>query len=831
MRVLLLCMLGGFVVAGGCGQSGREEAPATKQAAPTDPGTPPPTTGKAMSSSPLPAGSPSTVPAHATDGARHTNRLINETSPYLLQHAHNPVDWYPWGEEAFEAARRQDKAIFVSIGYSTCYWCHVMERESFENEQIAALMNEHFICIKVDREERPDVDDIYMAATQALNQGQGGWPMSIFLEPEALRPFMAGTYFPPEDRHGRAGFPRVLTQMAEVWAGQREAVVRQAEQVAALVKQSLSRAAAPRPLGREVVDRAVAQLMSIYDRKAGGFGRGVNKFPMPANIDLLIGVAWEQEAVRDAVLHTLDRMATGGMYDQIGGGFHRYSTDTEWLVPHFEKMLYDNGQLASTYAAAYERTADPYYAEIVRETLDYVLREMTAPDGAFYSAQDAEVNAREGGNYVWVASEVRQVLAEARMEGEIDFALEVYGFNRGPNFLDPHHPEDGRKNVVFLVGTPQVQAKAMGLSLETFNERLDRINRALLRVRDRRDQPGTDDKVLAGWNGLMIAGMADGGRALSEPRYLEAARAAADFVLGSMRTADGGLLRTSRAQKSKIDAFFEDYSLMIKGLIALYRATNDSDLLEQAMALAATARERFWDESHGGYFDTLVGQSDLFVRTKSTYDGAVPCGNTVMLNNLLDLHELSGDESFLDQAEAALRGLSGAIDASPAGSVLASLAIDRFLREYPERLGSPTVAAAEAPKTVVSVTTSTRSLELAPGAAATFELTLEIAEGYHINSHRPGPSFLIPLDLQATGSDGLVVIVDWPAGEPYEGPLAEGEMRIHSGTVTIPVRLEQVGKITGRPQLILTYQVCTDKLCLAPTTEALAMEIRATVDQ
>jgi uncharacterized protein YyaL (SSP411 family) len=317
------------------------------------------------------------------------------------------VDWYAWGPEAFAAARAADKPIFLSIGYSTCYWCHVMERESFEIEATAALMNEHFICIKVDREERPDVDDIYMAATRIFTQGGGGWPMSVFLEPRTLKPFLAGTYFPPRDGPQRIGFPSLLQRVAEAWANQREGIEQHANQIAELVVRQLSASARPQPVGRDLVDQAVAMLLGIYDARDAGFGAGGNKFPMPAYLDLLMVAAWQRGDVRNAVLHTLDRMALGGMYDQVGGGFHRYSTDTKWLVPHFEKMLYDNGQLASTYAAAYERTGDAWYAEIVRETLDYVLREMTDDAGGFFSAQDAEVNTREGGNYIWVADEVR----------------------------------------------------------------------------------------------------------------------------------------------------------------------------------------------------------------------------------------------------------------------------------------------------------------------------------------------------------------------------------------------------------------------------------------
>ncbi len=650
----------------------------------------------------------------------HTNRLVRETSPYLLQHARNPVDWYPWGPEAFEAARRLDRPIFLSIGYSTCYWCHVMERESFENVATAAIMNEHFVSIKVDREERPDVDEIYMAATQIFNRGQGGWPMSVFLEPVTLKPFIAGTYFPPEDGLGRPGFPGLLARVAELWSEQRDGILQQSDHLAALVARQLATAGQPRPVDRAQVEQAVAMLLSIYDDEDAGFGRGSNKFPMPAYLDFLIGAAWDRPDARAAVLHTLDRMATGGMYDQVGGGFHRYSTDTNWLVPHFEKMLYDNAQLASTYAAAYERTGDAFYAEIVRETLDYVLREMTDAAGGFYSAQDAEVDAREGGNYLWVADEVRLALEDAGLGDQVELALAAYGLGAGTNFRDPHHPEDGWKNVVYLVDRPDVLARSMGIPLDELNERLARINEALLAVRDRRRQPGTDDKVLAGWNGLMIAGMADGGRVLGEPRYVEAARRAAGFILETMRDEEGGLLRVYRAGTARVSAMLEDYALLIRGLVALRRATDETRWLEAAAGLADDAKRRYGDDGGGAWFDTLPGRSDLFVRAKTTYDGAVPSGNSVMLNNLLDLHELTGDESRLAEFRLVLGGVSGAVAESPVSAILSTLALARSQ----DRAGGAAAAEVARP---VRVEASADAVELPVRGTAALDVELFIA--------------------------------------------------------------------------------------------------------
>ncbi len=750
----------------------------------------------------------------------HTNRLINETSPYLLQHAHNPVDWYPWGPEAFEAARAQEKVIFLSIGYSTCYWCHVMERESFENEQVAALMNESFISIKVDREERPDIDNIYMAATMIANRGNGGWPMSVFLDPETLKPIAAGTYFPPRDGPGRIGFSTLLTRVAAAWSQDRPGVRRRAEYLAELVTQQLTQASWQRPLGRDDFDRGMSGLMGSYDIDHGGFGSGQNKFPMPVYLELFVGAGWHSPKVQEAVTYTLERMARGGMYDQVGGGFHRYSTDRQWLVPHFEKMLYDNGQLASMYAAVFDLTGDPYLAEVLRETLDYVLREMTDPGGGFYSAQDAEVNTREGDPYVWTREQVTDALNAAGLADDVEFALEVYGLNQGANFQDPHHPEDGRKNVLFLIEKPSRQAAVMHYPLERFDERLERINAALLAVRNTREQPGTDDKIITGWNGLMIAAMADGGRVLQEPGYVDAARRCADFLLKTMRDDSGGLLRAYRQGTARVSAVLEDYAFMIRGLVALHEATREPRWLQEAETLTGAARQRFWDDRFGGYFDTLADRPDLFVRNKSTYDGAVPCGNSVMLNNLIDLYESTGHERYLDDAVKTLQGISNSIAENPVAAAGSTLALSRMIENYPERLAAMAPASMPAAAETVTVRASTDSISVSAAVPASLDVTLRIGDGYHINAHEAGLPSLIPLVIQITGGQGLVARPAYPAGEPYQD-----EIRVHHGTVTVPVVIRQVGTVTGTPKLQVIYQVCTDRLCLAPSTIELDVEI------
>ena len=755
----------------------------------------------------------------ATTGEHEfTNRLIDQTSPYLLQHAHNPVNWYSWGPEAFEAARRQDKPIFMSIGYSTCYWCHVMERESFEDEEVAAYMNEHFIAIKVDREERPNVDAIYMAAVQSL-VGRGGWPMSMFLEPQSLKPFNGGTYF------RKPQFLAILRQVSGQWTSQRPQLLQRANDAAVNVSRRLGSLSFPQSIGASDVEQAITRFQFGFDQTNGGFSRGRTKFPIPTNLQMLIFAGWDNPSMRQALVFTLNRMAMGGIYDQIGGGFHRYSTDTQWLVPHFEKMLYDNGQLASVYAEAYKRTGDPFYAKVVRETLDFVLREMTSPQGRLYSAQDAESQEREGGSYIWTTDQVRDVLYQAGLADDTDFALTVFGLNRGPNFQDPHHPEDGRKNVLYLSMMPAFQAQSLGMSLEEFVERLENVKWAMLAARNLRVQPITDDKTLAAWNGLMIAGLADGGRILNDPRYLEAANNAVQFILTNMRTSDGGLLRTYRSGVASIDGLLEDYAFFIRGLMALHRASGDEQLVQNAIELAQAARSRFWDVSNGGFFDSLEGQSDLFIRTKTTRDGVVPSGNSVMVQNLLDLYEFTDNEQYIKDASDTLRFLSSKIKTQPTSSAISVLALNRFAESYPEYLPDQSQRTA-VPADPVKITTSTNTLSISPTEPGELQITLKINEGYHVNAHDPGMSQLIGLTVRIIGK-GIEADVTYPPGKPYRGPLGDNELLVHSDQVTLQVRIKQTGPVQGKPRLMVMYQVCTDKVCLAPTRIVLPIDIIA----
>ena len=767
---------------------------------------------------------------------RHTNRLARETSPYLLQHAHNPVDWRPWGEEAFRAARERDKPIFLSVGYSTCYWCHVMERESFESEAVAAVLNENFVPIKVDREERPDVDDLYMTAVQLMTR-HGGWPMSVWLEPEGLRPFYAGTYFPPQDRHGLPSFTTVLRSLAEAWKRRRDDVEKQADQVSAAVVQVVRTMPEAVALDAAVVRDAISMQMRTYDAQHGGFG-GAPKFPTPVTIDSLIECAWEDESVRRAVLHTLDRMARGGIYDQVGGGFHRYAVDARWTVPHFEKMLYDNGQLLTTYARVYEKAHDPdesdesddsdvldrpdrpFLERILRQTAAYVQREMTDRAGGFFSAQDAEVDAREGLNYLWTQDEVRTALKEAGFPPEeIDLALEGYGLSRGTNFQDPHHPDEPPRNVLTLTAPPAELAGASGLSVPELFEKLDRINAALLEVRDQRKQPGTDDKVLTGWSGLMIAGLADAGRALNEPKFIELAERAATFIERTMRTEDGRLARSFRNGEARIPAFLEDYALLIHGLLALHAATENASHLERATALAREARELFIEpETGGAYFDSRPEQSDLFVRSRSHYDGAIPSGNSVMANNLITLFRRTGERAYLEQAAAGLRFFSSPIREQSLGMAGSVRALHRLSRVDPD-LFAGTLGGTQS-GAVASVTGGPVRIEARRTDPGTIEILMSIQPGFHINAREPGQPALVPLLIEAAG-DTPPITVEAPAPSNF-GP-AETPARGYAGEVSFTVKLTGPVDRDQPPRLLVTYQACTERECHAPRTEVLTV--------
>ncbi len=598
------------------------------------------------------------------------NRLINETSPYLLQHAHNPVDWYPWGEDALERSRSEDKPILLSIGYSACHWCHVMERESFENETIAALMNDNFISIKVDREERPDLDAIYMEAVQMLT-GSGGWPMTVFLTPEG-KPFYGGTYFPPVDRHNMPGFPRLLLAIAEAYNTNKGEIQRVTGQ---LTEQMGRGSQVPRGtaiLTVDVLHRAYSTLATNFDYQNGGFGMAP-KFPQPMTPEFLL--RYHQHGYNPRALElvelTLEKMAYGGIYDQVGGGFHRYSTDAYWLVPHFEKMLYDNALLARLYLHAFQITGKPLYRRITEEILDYVLREMTDDAGGFYSAQDADSEGEEGKFFVWTPEEVMDVLGEE--DGRIFSSY--FGVTQNGNF-------EG-KNILNVPRDPEAFAAEHELDPEQLAGVIARGRVKLLEVRERRVHPLLDDKVLASWNGLMLRSFAEAGAVLGRSDYLAAAVKNAGFLTTVMRP-QGRLLRTYRNGEAKLLGYLEDYSCVADGLIALYEATLDIRWLEHAVAIGDSMIELFWDEATGGFYDTGSDHEALVIRPRDVFDNAQPCGGSVASDILLKLAVFTGNDDYAAKAAAPLRSLQEYMARSPGGTGHWLSALDFYISAVKE---------------------------------------------------------------------------------------------------------------------------------------------------
>jgi uncharacterized protein YyaL (SSP411 family) len=585
---------------------------------------------------------------------KHTNRLAGESSPYLLQHRHNPVDWYPWSPEAFERARAEDKPLLLSVGYSACHWCHVMERESFENEEIAALMNRLFVNVKVDREERPDVDQIYMQAVQSMT-GHGGWPMTVFLTPEGV-PFYGGTYFPPEDRHGMPAFPRLILGVAEAYRARRGEVVEAGKQLLEQMKQGERLKGSATILTDDILFQAYQALSGDFDAREGGMGRAP-KFPQPMNWELLLRV-WKRTGnarALEMVRLTLTKMARGGMYDQLGGGFHRYSVDGQWLVPHFEKMLYDNGQLASLYLHGWLATGDAEYRRICEETLDYILREMTHASGGFFSAQDADSEGVEGKFFVWTPEEITAALPDAEMARA---ALVYWGADDEPNF-------EGH-SILFVPRDPARVAEELGIPVDRLAGLIADARRRLYTVREARIHPGLDDKVLAAWNGLALAAFAEAGRALGRPDYIAAAVKNATFITTQMKDGER-LLRSWKDSPSRIKGYLEDYAMVGAGLLALYEATFDRRWLDESRRLADQALQLFWDADEEKFFDTGADQETLVVRPRNLFDNAVPSGTSVAIEWLLKLAVLFGEDRYETLALKALRPMADLMTRYPSG--------------------------------------------------------------------------------------------------------------------------------------------------------------------
>jgi len=598
------------------------------------------------------------------------NRLTKETSPYLLQHADNPVDWYPWGPEAFEKAQKENRPIFLSIGYSTCHWCHVMAYESFEHPEVARLMNELFVSIKVDREERPDLDSIYMTLCQMIT-GSGGWPLNIIMTPDK-KPFFATTYIPREGRFGLTGMLELIPQIKTLWTTQQSELMSASDRIIAALQQT-SQEASGEELGKSTLEFAYEQLSQRFDEQHAGFG-DAPKFPTPHNLFFLLRY-WKRtddKRALEMVEKTLQAMRRGGIYDHLGFGFHRYSTDSQWLVPHFEKMLYDQALLAMAYTEAYQASGKEEYGRTAREIFDYVLRDMTAPEGGFYSAEDADSEGEEGRFYLWTQEEIQQILESERA----DLVAKVFNIEQNGNFLEQATAKRTGRNILYLGKSLGELASDLNLSQQGLQKRLHPILHKLLVHREKRIHPLKDDKILTDWNGLMVAALAKGAQAFDEPGYAEAAQRGADFVLRNMRKPDGRLLHRYRDGQAGIAANLDDYTFLIWGLIELYEAISDVSYLKVALELNSAMLKHFWDDENDGFYLTPDDGEILFIRKKEIYDSAIPSGNSVAMLNLLRLGRMTANPKLEEKAAKIGRAFSQNVKKLPLAYTQLMVSVD-----------------------------------------------------------------------------------------------------------------------------------------------------------
>jgi len=719
---------------------------------------------------------------------KYTNRLILEDSPYLIQHAHNPVNWFPWGKEAFAKAKQEGKPIFLSIGYSTCHWCHVMERESFDNSEIAKILNRHFVSIKVDRERRPDVDNTYMKAVMMIT-GRGGWPMSSFLTADG-KTFFGGTYFPREQ------FGPLLKNIATAWRDQRGELLTMADKVAAAVAETNPAGGSGTRFDVALIDDALGEIMQRYDASYGGFGQAP-KFPNEAMLFLLVrGVEkGATQNIANALNTTLTQMARGGIYDQIGGGFHRYSTGRDWLIPHFEKMLYNQAHLARIYTQAYRLTGERFYRRVARHTLDYVLREMTAPDGAFYSATDADSEAEEGRFFVWTPKQISTVL------GADDAAkiIKLYGVSEAGNF-------EGRNILHLPEGFHAFSAK-QGIPLRQFLSFADEADKKLRREREKRIHPLRDDKIVTAWNGMMVSSLAIAGEVLTEQRYVDAAIGAANFILKHNLDEAGELLRVNLRGNASIPAAQEDYAYFVQALLALYDVTGDTDWLNRAENLSKKMIAGFWDNSVGGFFMNR-SKGRLMARPKDSHDGAIPSGNSVAVSVLARLSRRSPDILYRGKAAKTLAAFSDQIARSPGSfGYMLTGADDLFNGEQ----GSRQYAAYGA-VSVIGRTTRLADQRLR------LVVDLSIKPGWHINSNKPLDQDLIPTMLQlAEGAKkGRLTNLEYPKAILKSLGFQREILALYEGKIRLAAIIEEHNSDTVIIPLELRLQACNDEACLAP---------------
>ena len=749
-------------------------------------------------------------------GARR-NHLAGEASPYLQMHVYDPVDWYPWGPDAFEKAKQQDKPIFLSVGYSTCYWCHVMERKVFSDPEIAKLMNASFVSVKVDREERPDIDEIYMQATHLLT-GSGGWPNSVFLTPDG-KPFFAGTYFPPQDSGGRPGFPTILNGLSSRWKTERDQVTARAERIAAAIRSNFSQAA---PVSAsfdpmQLLARGVDGLAGRFDEQHGGFGSRT-KFPSPPQLELLLAAHERKLPGRalEMLRKTLDEMATGGIYDHLAGGFHRYSTERTWSVPHFEKMLYDNAQLLGLYARAHKATGDPLYRRVAEGIADYLAAEMTSPMGGLYSAQDAEVDSEEGASYVWTAAQIQAVLGEKPAGALLSVyqLVPVHRGSAGPGALRVRLPL-----ATALARTGDADAVAL---LQRFSESRAR----LLAVRNQREQPLRDDKVLAAWNGLAIRGLVDAGVELGHPEYVERAGRAANFVLARLLDDGGGLHRSYIAGHMREDAVLDDYAFLADGLVALHAATGDGRWLTSARLLADRMLADFQGPPGAGFYlsSRTADRNDLFVRPRVLRDNVMPSGNTVALRVLRDLAMLTGEARYRDAADDTQTALGSLFERAPSavGTAVRALASGPQLPAPPFAEQAAAAKPAALPVARIPTGRDFVSGSLTRSAASPSEVLvqLKISQGWHVNANPASLEFLIPTRVEPARTATRIQVA-YPKGSLYHPRFSLEPLSVYAGDIEIQVR--SGAPLPAGEKLALTFQACDDSSCLPPETVEFAV--------
>ncbi len=795
-----------------------------------------------------------TGPQPKIEHKHKANRLAQESSPYLLQHAHNPVDWFPWGAEAFEKAQSENKPIFLSIGYSSCFWCHVMERKVFENEAIAKYMNEHFVCIKVDREERPDIDEIYMLAVQvyfqlAQSSQGGGWPLSMFLTPKG-EPIAGGTYFPPEDMPGRPGFMTVMKQIDAAWKEQPQAILR----TSAVISKEVRRLSQP-PVSLEKfvldtssVQAAVETVLSRYDSEHGGFDfQSKNpdkpKFPVPSRLMLLqsqiaLG-APNAQSIATKLDHTLQEMAEGGIYDHLAGGFHRYSTDRKWLVPHFEKMLYDNAQLAEVYAEAYQRTRKQQYKDVTEGILGFILEEMTDKSGGFYSALDAETDGVEGQYYVWSKEEIQGALAP----GGLRHFTTTYGLDQNSEF------EHGY--ILHLPRPVAETAQQLGVPVGELETRLVRMRAELLAKRRTRKPLRRDDKVLTSWNGLMIRAFARAGKILDRQDYIDHASKASLYLLSTLRDREGRLLRTARNGKASLSAYLDDYAFFVSGLLALHDATGEEKWLNAARLLTDNQINLFWDQDRGGFYFTSHDHESLLARSKSAYDSVIPSGNSVSIQNLVRLARLTGEGMYAEHALKTIQSFGPQFRQSPGNLPYFALAAQELLdtkreTQVPSGAGGLFQGGVSSPKMTATdgkATNDQRVIGLKVAASATDKnpnvkaagffaldgvtaggslpviIEITVAEGWHINANPGRPAFVIPTELKLIGESKLKFDgIEYPKGHDFKLDGIDEALSVYEGEILLKGLIHLPENASGEVpvSLQLRYQACNNVSCLAP---------------